>query len=66
MPKRNIETDPTVSRLEDIRRLLMAQLVASGVSSSSIADLLGVDISVVSRVVPARKIKKELGKEDRE
>ena len=44
--------------LEDIKKLLMLDLVAKGVQSKDIAHVLGVDNSVVTRVVPARRLKK--------
>jgi hypothetical protein len=44
--------------LEDIKKLLMLDLVAKGVQSKHIAEVLGVDSAVITRIVPARKIKK--------
>jgi hypothetical protein len=44
--------------LEDIKRLLILDLVAKGVQSKHIAEVLGVDNAVITRIVPARKIKR--------
>ena len=44
--------------LEDIKKLMILDLVAKGVQSKSIAAVLGVDNAVITRTVPARKIKK--------
>lgn len=50
--------DPTVEMLDQVRRLMMLQLVVSGVQAKDIARVLGIDKSDVSRIVPARAIKK--------
>jgi len=50
--------DPAVKELEAIKKLLILQLVTSGVHSTTIARAMGVDVSVVSRLVPARRVKK--------
>lgn len=47
-----------VALLEDIKKLMILNLIASGVQSKSIAAVLGVDNATITRVVPARKIKK--------
>jgi hypothetical protein len=47
-----------VGLLEDIKKLLILDLVAKGVQSKHIAEVLGVDNAVITRIVPARKIKK--------
>ena len=44
--------------LEDLKRLLILDLVTKGVRSKHIAQVLGVDCAVITRIVPARKIKK--------
>jgi hypothetical protein len=44
--------------LEDLKRLAILQLITSGVQATQIAKALGVNKSVVSRLVPARGIKK--------
>jgi len=50
--------DPVADELDSIKRLLVLQLITSGVQAMDIASALGVDKSVVSRLVPARKVKK--------
>jgi predicted transcriptional regulator len=50
--------DPVADELDSIKRLLVLQLITSGVQAMDIAAALGVDKSVVSRLVPARKVKK--------
>jgi hypothetical protein len=49
--------------LEQIKKLLILQLLAAGVPSGAIASALGVHKSVVSRLVPARKLMQQLRKE---
>jgi hypothetical protein len=44
--------------LEDIKKLLILDLVAKGVQSKHIAEVLDVDNAVITRIVSARKIKK--------
>ena len=46
-------------QLEDIKKLLVMQLLNSGVSASSIAALLGMDPADFSRAFPVRKLLKE-------
>ena len=43
---------------EDIKRLLILDLIVKGVQSKNIAQALGVDNAVITRIVPARKVKK--------
>lgn len=50
--------DPTVEMLDQLRRLIMLQLVVSGVKAKDIATVLGVNKSVISGIIPARAIKK--------
>ena len=58
-------TDPAVKELEAIKRLLIVLLVKLGSDSSEVAKALGVDGSVVRRLVPTGAIKKiPLGKEE--
>lgn len=47
-----------VKELESIKRLLILLLVKLGASSPEIGSALGIDESVVRRLVPARKVKK--------
>ena len=55
---RNPKGDPVADELVSIKRLLVLQLVTSGVQGKDIAKALGVDPSAVSRLVPTRKVKK--------
>lgn len=52
--------DPVADELGSIKRLLVLQLITSGVQAKDIASALGVDQSAVSRLVPARKVKKRV------
>jgi IS30 family transposase len=45
-------------QLEDLKKLMVIQLVASGVQATHIAKALGVDKSAISRLVPVREIQK--------
>lgn len=60
-PRKQV-SDPVADELNAIKRLLVLQLVTSGVQTTHIASTLGVDNSVVSRLVPARKVKKRSAK----
>ena len=60
--KRSRADDPVVAELQDIKRLLILQLLSSGVKAMHIATSLGVDNAVISRLVPARAIKKARSK----
>ena len=51
--KRLVSDDPVVQELIDIKRLLIFQLMASGVQQAAIARALQVDAATVSRLVPA-------------
>lgn len=44
--------------LEDVKKLLILDLVTKGVQSKHIAQVLGVDNAVITRIAPARKIRK--------
>ena len=52
-----VELKHAVNLLEDIKKLLILGLVTHGVQGIYIADVLGVNKSTISRIVPARKIK---------
>lgn len=52
------EQDKQLILLEDIKKLLIMDLLTKGVQATGIANVLGVDKSTISRLVPARKIKK--------
>lgn len=56
--RRPKDADPVVGELLSIKRLLVLQLITSGVQGKDIASALGVDQSVISRLVPSRKVKK--------
>lgn len=45
--------------LSDIKKLLILMMIKHGVQSKEIAAVLGVDPAVISRMVPARKVKVE-------
>lgn len=44
--------------LEEIKRLLILGLIHNNVQAKDIAYVLGVDKSVISRIVPSRQVKK--------
>jgi hypothetical protein len=50
--------DPVLKELDGIKRLLILGLLTSGVQATDVARALGVDKSAVSRLVPARRIRK--------
>jgi hypothetical protein len=50
--------DDAVAELEAIKRLMILLLVKLGSDSKEIAGALGVDGSVVRRLVPTRSVKK--------
>jgi predicted transcriptional regulator len=52
-------TDPVAKELDAIKKLLILQLVTSGVQSKDIAKVLGLDKSDLSRLVSSRGIKKK-------
>jgi predicted transcriptional regulator len=60
---RKPKNDPVADELGSIKRLLVLQLITSGVQAQDIAGTLGVDKSVVSRMVPSRKVKKRQKKQ---
>jgi predicted transcriptional regulator len=51
------KADPLVIELDAIKRLLVLQLITSGVQANDIAAALGVHQSTVSRLIPTRKVK---------
>ncbi len=55
--KKTIE-DPVQAELDSIKRLLTLLLLKAGSSQGEVAMALDVDQSVVSRMFPARKVKK--------
>jgi hypothetical protein len=50
--------DPMLRELRDIKRLLVLQLISSGVQGVHVAAALQVDPGTVSRMVPARGLRK--------
>ena len=61
-PRRS-KGDPVVDELDAIKRLMILQLITSGIQSKDIASALGVDKSILSRLVPVRKVKRRLTKD---
>jgi IS30 family transposase len=49
-------------QLEELKRLLIVQLLASGVRSAHIAKALGIHASGISRIAPVREIQKVASK----
>lgn len=60
-PRRQ-KDDPVADELSSIKRLLVLQLITSGVKAKDVASALGVTKSAVSGLVPARKVKKSTTK----
>jgi len=54
--------EPVAAELGAIKRLLILQLITSGVQSKDIATALGVDGSVISRIVSKHKVKRPTGR----
>lgn len=52
--------DSVAEELDSIKRLLVLQLLTSGVQAKDVASALGVDKSVISRLVPSRSLKKRV------
>lgn len=50
-------SDKNTQLLEDIKKLLVLDLIVRGVQAKDIAQVLGVDKSTITRIVPSRKIK---------
>jgi IS30 family transposase len=49
-------------QLEELKRLMIVQLLASGVQSAHIAKALGIHPSAISRIVPVRDVQKVAAK----
>ncbi len=58
MPQKKATNDPLQVELDAIKRLLTLLLIKAGTPQGEIAMALCVDQSVVSRMFPARKVKK--------
>jgi len=54
-----IKDQKTNQLLEDINKLLIMDLIRQGGQGKDIAVILGVDPAIISRMVPARQIKKK-------
>ena len=53
-----------LKELEDIKELLILQLLASDVKAGAIADVLGIDKGNFSRMFPAKKLKGKTASEE--
>ena len=49
-------------QLDELKRLMIVQLLASGVQSAHVAKALGIHASGISRIVPVREIQKVASK----
>lgn len=56
--------DPTLTQLEQIKKLLILHMIVSGTRAKDIAKVLGVGKATISRLVPARGIDKRRGNSD--
>ena len=54
------------AQLEDMKRLMVVELLAAGVQGAHIAKALGVHPSVLSRMLPVRDIQKVAAKRNAE
>lgn len=54
-----INDKKTNQLLEDIKKLIILNLIHQGVQGKDIASVLDVDPAIISRMVPARQIKKK-------
>lgn len=54
-----IKDQKTIQLLEDIKKLLILDLIRQGVQSKDIANVLGIDPAIISRTVAKRHIKKK-------
>ena len=66
MAKRNVtktaSKDPVIKELEAIKKLLVLALLTQGLEQKLIAKALQIDPAQLSRMMPARKIKKALAR----
>jgi IS30 family transposase len=58
----NRELAAISKQLEELKRLIIVSLLASGVQSAHIAKALGIHPSGISRIVPVREIQKVASK----
>jgi DNA-binding NarL/FixJ family response regulator len=56
--KKRQESDPSLDELRTIKKLLVLQLMMSGVQTTDIAAALGVNKGTISKLVPLRKVKR--------
>jgi transcriptional regulator len=56
--KKTHDLDPTLKELDAIKRLLILMLIKAGASQGEIAMALHTDQANVSRMFPARKVKR--------
>lgn len=57
-PRKNVADDLIVQELTDIKRLMILQLMTSGLVAAQIAKALQIDRSAISRLVPAAAAKR--------
>jgi DNA-binding NarL/FixJ family response regulator len=57
--KRNPADDPSLDELKAIKKLLVLQLMMSGIQTTDIATALGVSKGTISKLVPLRKVKRQ-------
>jgi IS30 family transposase len=60
--KKKAKGDPVADELDAIKRLLILQLITSGVKARDVASALGVHESVISRLFQTRKVKRHSAK----
>ncbi len=51
--------EPKMDTSEQIKRLLVLMMIHKGIQGKDIASVLNVDPAIISRIVPARQIKKK-------
>jgi len=56
MEEETTVTEQELKELQSIKKLLALQLLTQGVQASALAELLGMDASDFSRMIPARKL----------
>jgi hypothetical protein len=56
--KKKANSDPIADELDGIKRLLILQLITSGVKARDVASAVGVHESVISRLFHTRKVKR--------
>ena len=56
--------DPVVEQLDQIKRLIMLQLLVSNVEAQVVGKVLGLTKSKMSAIIPVRNLMKSLKKRD--